>query len=77
MTAIDSAPQKSEVVPFARLGAGALGGVLSAQRREWLERLEWDISEISEFVETAIQARSLRGLATAPPETLTSCRVAN
>jgi len=63
MTAPDSAPQKTEVVPFARLAPGALGCVLAAQRCEWRERLAWDIAEITEFVETAIRARSLRGMA--------------
>src|SRR5689334_22682256 len=63
MTAFDSAPHKTEAVPFARLAPGALEGVLGAQRREWLERLAWDIAEITEFVGTAIRARSLRGLA--------------
>jgi ribosomal protein S18 acetylase RimI-like enzyme len=63
MTAADSAPKKTEVVPFARLTRGALGRVLEAQRREWRERLAWDIAEIADFVEGAIDSRSLRGLA--------------
>ncbi len=63
MGAIDSASPKTEVIPFARLAPGALDDVLAAQRREWLERLFWDIGEIVEFVGDAIRARALRGAA--------------
>jgi ribosomal protein S18 acetylase RimI-like enzyme len=63
MAAIDSASQKTEVMPFGRLAPGALDGVLAAQGREWLERLDWDIAEITAFVAGAIRSRSLRGTA--------------
>ena len=63
MVAINSAPKQTEVVPFARLAPGALDGVFAAQCREWLERLDWDIADITKFVAEAIRSRSLRGSA--------------
>lgn len=63
MGTTDSAGRSLEVVPFGRLPAGAMAGVLAAQRAEWLERLEWDIAEITDFVEEAVAGRSLRGSA--------------
>src|SRR4051794_24968764 len=63
MAATFSAPRKTEAVPFGRLATGALDDVLAAQRSEWIERLDWDIAEIGEFVRSAIRARSLRGTA--------------
>src|SRR3954464_2131664 len=58
-----SASRATQVVPFGRLSGGAMAGVLAAQRAEWLERLDWNISEITDFVEEAVAGRSLRGSA--------------
>jgi hypothetical protein len=50
MSALDAVPPHTEIVPFARLAGGALDMVLTEQRREWLERLDWDIAEIAKSV---------------------------
>jgi ribosomal protein S18 acetylase RimI-like enzyme len=63
MAELDSPHEAVEVVPFARLRQGAMDDVFEAQRKEWLSRLGWDISEIVEFVDSAIRGRSLRGSA--------------
>jgi hypothetical protein len=63
MTALDSAHRRPRSYRSLASLRCALGPVLGAQRREWLEQLAWDIAEITDFVGTAIRARSLRGLA--------------
>jgi ribosomal protein S18 acetylase RimI-like enzyme len=63
MIALDSTPKKTAAVPLARLRAGALEAVNDEQRREWLARLGWDLTDVSEFVAAAIRSRSLRGSA--------------
>lgn len=51
------------VVPFGRLVPDALDPLFEAQRREWLDRLSWDLTTTSGLVATAIRDRSLRGAA--------------
>lgn len=51
------------VVSLSRLAPGALSPVLDAQRAEWNSRLGWDLSQIVEFIGSAIDDRSLRGTA--------------
>jgi len=52
-----------EVVPLGTLGAGSLEWVLAEQRREWRERLDWDLGEVSRLIASAVAERALRGSA--------------
>ena len=49
------------VVPLSRIPPGALAHVLAAQQDEWLERLDWNLTEITEQLEEWIGTRVLRG----------------
>lgn len=59
---ISKAPGLS-LVTFRNLEPGALDDLLELQRLEWLERLHWDLGEITRFLSNAIRARSLKGSA--------------
>ena len=63
MTALARGSQEPSVVPLARLEPGALDSLFAAERREWLSRLEWDLSEVNDLVSAAIRARVVRGVA--------------
>ena len=63
MASPTSRGSRPTVVSFRSLDPGALDELLETQRSEWLERLHWDLGEITSFLSHAIRTRSLKGSA--------------
>lgn len=55
------ATRSVSVEPLDRQAPRALAPVFEAQRDEWRERLDWDLTEISEMIAESVEARALAG----------------
>src|SRR5687768_10213382 len=51
------------VLPLDQVSLEALGGVFAAQREEWRDRLDWDMTDVSGMIESSIESRALPGVA--------------
>jgi ribosomal protein S18 acetylase RimI-like enzyme len=50
-------------IPLDELAPADLAGVFEAQRRDWVEQLDWDLAPVVNLIADALRASALRGVA--------------